>query len=98
MDPEGRSRTGISAVDSCVLYRLSYLGVVSQMLRVANDQRKMAERDLAAALRPREVACASDAGMSPDDLGAGRAVVVAFRMAFVPIGVFVVIDFVRLAG
>jgi hypothetical protein len=28
MDPEGRSRTGISAVDSCVLYRLSYLGVV----------------------------------------------------------------------
>jgi hypothetical protein len=29
MDPEGRSRTGISAVDSYVLYRLSYLGVVS---------------------------------------------------------------------
>jgi hypothetical protein len=28
MDTEGRSRTGISAVDSCVLYRLSYLGVV----------------------------------------------------------------------
>ena len=45
MDPEGRSRTGISAVDSCVLYRLSYLGVVVNMLRRADPLRKMAEQD-----------------------------------------------------
>ena len=43
MDPEGRSRTGISAVDSCVLYLLSYLGVVLEMLRTAIVFRKMAE-------------------------------------------------------
>ena len=30
MDPEGRHRTGISAVDSCALYLLSYLGVVPE--------------------------------------------------------------------
>jgi hypothetical protein len=47
MDPEGRSRTGIPAVDSCVLYRLSYLGVVSEMLRVVSVRRKMAEGDAA---------------------------------------------------
>ena len=45
MDPEGRSRTGISAVDSCSLYQLSYLGVVPQMLRTRVGSRKMAEAD-----------------------------------------------------
>ena len=45
MDPEGRSRTGISAVDSCVLYRLSYLGVVPEMLRTWVVRRKMADAD-----------------------------------------------------
>lgn len=36
MDPRGRIRTGISAVDSCLLYRLSYPGVVPAVsLRVA---------------------------------------------------------------
>src|SRR5262249_51865481 len=51
MDPEGRSRTGISAVDSCVLYLVSYLGVVSEMLRMANDLRKMAEDGVAASVK-----------------------------------------------
>ena len=45
MDPEGRSRTGISAVDSCVLYLLSYVGVVCEMLLVQHDARKMAVAD-----------------------------------------------------
>ncbi len=43
MDPEGRSRTGIPAVDSCVLYLLSYLGAVPEMLRTPNDLRKLAQ-------------------------------------------------------
>lgn len=56
MDPEGRSRTGISAVDSCVLYLLSYLGVVCEMLLVQKDARKMAGAD---ALDSDTSACAS---------------------------------------
>ncbi len=34
LDPEGRARTGIPALDRRALYQLSYLGVVREMIRV----------------------------------------------------------------
>lgn len=67
MDPEGRSRTGISAVDSCVLYRLSYLRVVPEMLRTPSSWRKMAEADTALREGVSDAACASD--FTPGRLG-----------------------------
>ena len=48
MDPEGRIRTGTSRMDSPSLYQLSYLGVVSEMLRKLAGERKMAESHLSA--------------------------------------------------
>jgi hypothetical protein len=40
LDPEGRTRTGISALDRRALCQLSYLGVVRQMIRLAAHVRK----------------------------------------------------------
>ena len=59
MDPEGRSRTGISAVDSCLLYLLSYLGVVFRMLRMTNHLRKMSRAAAAGSIRAETPRCAT---------------------------------------
>ena len=40
LDPEGRSRTGISPLDRRSLYQLSYLGVVPEVYRRFDESRK----------------------------------------------------------
>ena len=45
MDPEGRNRTGISAVDSCALYQVELPRGRSRGVAPGPRARKMAERD-----------------------------------------------------